>query len=176
MKGNVLRTKIISIVAVAAAIASAALTLLPWIDISRLGFPIRWNGLGKYIGKGGEDYGALLSGMVNGSPGWILLIASIAAAVMVVAATRVRWLGIIACGCGIAAFVTAVLCLVYPAILMGGTRHELGASGLVDRDFVNSGSLIAEVVATAVLVVCTALVALRGKAGRIESDVTQDAG
>ncbi len=158
-----LRTKVITIVAIVAAIASAALTFLPWIDLSHLGFPIRWNGLGIYDGEFADHYGALLSGMVNSAPGWIVLIASIAAAATLLAAARVRRLGLVACGCAVVAFVTAVVCAVYPALIVGGTKQELGASGLAARDFVNSGALIAEAVATAVLVVCTALAAFGTK-------------
>lgn len=165
-----LRNRVITIVAVVAAIASAALTLLSWIDLSRFGFPIRWNGLGMYVGEYGEQYGALLNGMVSGAPGWIVLIASIAAGAALLAASRVRRLGIVACGCAVIAFVTAVVCLVYPAILIGGTEHELGASGLADRDFVNSGALTAEVAATGVLVLCTAFLAARVKSRTPEAD------
>jgi hypothetical protein len=99
-----------------------------------------------------------------------VLIASIAAAAALLAASRVRRLGIVACGCAVVAFVTAVLCLVYPAILVGGTKHELGASGLADRDFVNSGALTAEAAATGVLVLCTAFVAARAKSLTSEAD------
>jgi hypothetical protein len=165
-----LRTKVITIVAIVAAIASAALTFLPWIDLSHLGFPIRWNGLGIYDGELADHYGALLSGMVNSAPGWIVLIASIASAATLLAAARVRRLGLVACGCAVVAFVTAALCAVYPALIVGGTKQELGASGLAARDFVNSGALIAEAAATAVLVVCTALVAARTKRVASEDD------
>lgn len=165
-----LRTKVITIVAIVAAITSAALTQLPWIDLSHLGFPIRWNGLGIYDGEDADHYGALLSGMVNSAPGWIVLVAALGAAAALLAAPRVRWLGLVACGCAAVAFVTAVLCWVYPALLVDGTKHEMGASGLADREFVNSGALLAEAAATAVLVVCTALVVFRTKSGVSEDD------
>ena len=152
-----LRTKVITTVAIVAAIASAALTLLPWIDLSHLGFPIRWNGLGIYDGEDADHYGALLSGMVNSTPGWVVLIAAIAAAAALLAASRARWLGFVACGCAAVAFVTSVLCWLYPALLVDGTKHEMGASGLADREFVNSSALMAEAAATAVLVIATAL-------------------
>ncbi len=158
-----MRTKAITVVAVVAAIVSAALTLLPWIDVSQLGLPIRWNGLGIYIGEHGEYYGSLLTGMVDGSPGWTVLIASILAAGALIAATRVRWLGLVACGCAVVAFVTAVLCLVYPALLAGGAKNELGISLVPDRQVLNSGALIAEAAATGVLVACTVLIAARAK-------------
>lgn len=159
-----LRTKVITAVAVAAAIASAALTLLPWIDISRLGLPIRWNGLGIYIGEYGENYGHLLAGMVNSVPGWIVLIASLAAGGAVLAAARVRGLGLVGCGCAVVAFVTAVLCLVHPAVLGGGAKNELGISLVPDRQVLNSGALIAEAAATGVLLICAALLVARRKA------------
>ncbi|OBB93941.1 hypothetical protein [Mycobacterium sp. 852002-40037_SCH5390672] len=152
------RTRVITIVALVAAIASAALTLLSWIDLSHLGFPIRWNGLGMYVGEDAEHYGPMLSGMVDGAPGWIVLIASIAAAGALLAASRVRRLGLVACGCAVVAFGTAVVCVANPAVLVGGTKYEMGASGLADRDFVNSGALVAEAAATGVLVICTALI------------------
>lgn len=155
-KGHVVRTKAITILAVAAAIASAALTFLPWIDISDLGMPIRWNGLGMYVGEHVDHY---VGGMVNSPPGWIVLIASIAAAGTLLGATRLRWLGFIACGCALVAFAAAALSLVYPALVVGGVKHELGVSELEDRDLLNSGALITEVATTAVLVVCTALIA-----------------
>lgn len=158
-----LRTKVITAVAVAAAIASAALTLLPWVDVSRLGLPIRWNGLGIYIGEDGEHYGHLLAGMVNSTPGRIVLIASIAAAATLLAAARVRRLGLVACGCAVVAFVTAVVCLVYPAVLAGDAKNELGISLVPDRQVLNSGALIAEAAATAVLVIATALAAFGTK-------------
>lgn len=162
-KGNMLRTKVITAVAVAAAIASAALTLLPWVDVSRLGLPIRWNGLGIYIGEDRETYGHLLAGMVNSVPGWIVLIASLAAAVAVIASARVRVLGFVGCGCAVVAFVTAAVCLVYPAVLGGDAKNEMGISLVPDRQVLNSGALIAEAAATAVLVACTALAAFRTK-------------
>lgn len=155
-----LRTKVITAVAVVAAIASAALTLLPWVDVTRLGLPIRWNGLGIYIGEDSEDYGHLLAGMVNSVPGWIVVVASLAAGGAVLASARVRVLGIIGCGC---AFVTAVVCLVYPAVLAGDAKNEMGISLVPDRQVLNSGSLMAEVAATGVLVICTALAAFRRK-------------
>jgi hypothetical protein len=162
-KGNMLRTKVITVVAVAAAIASAALTLLPWVDVSRLGLPIRWNGLGVYVGEDRRDYGHLLAGMVDSVPGWIVLIASLAAGGVVLAAPRVRVFGLVACGCAVVAFVTAVLCLVYPAVLAGDAKNEMGISLVPDRQMLNSGSLIAEAAATGVLVICTALVAFGAK-------------
>ncbi|OBH71253.1 hypothetical protein A5682_08940 [Mycobacterium mantenii] len=165
-----LRSKVITIVAVVAAIASAALTFLPWIDLSHLGFPIRWNGLGIYDGEDAEHYGPMLAGMVNSTPGWIVLIAAIAAAGALLAAWRVRRLGIVACGCAVVAFAVAVLCLAYPSVLVGGTKEELGASGLAARDFVNSSALIAEAVATGVLAICAVLVAVGTKSGASEAD------
>ncbi|OBI38562.1 hypothetical protein [Mycobacterium colombiense] len=165
-----LRSKVFTIAGVVAAIASAALTLLPWIDLSHLGFPIRWNGLGIYDGEDADHYGPLLSGMVNSTPGWIVLIAAIAAAATLLAGSRARWLGLAACGCAAVAFVTAVLCWLYPALLVDGTKHEMGASGLADREFVNSGALLAEAAATAVLVVCAALAAIRTKHVASEGD------
>lgn len=158
-----MRTKAITVVAVVAAIASAALTLLPWIDVSHLGLPIRWNGLGIYIGEHGEYYGSLLTNMVDSTPGWIVVIASLAAAGALLAATQVRWLGIVACGCAVVAFVTAVLCLAYPAVLVGDAKNELGISLVADRQVLNSGALIAEAGATGVLVVCTALIVVRAR-------------
>lgn len=162
--------KAITVVAVVAAIASAALTLLPWIDVSHLGLPIRWNGLGIYIGEHGEYYGSLLTGMVDSTPGWIVVIASIAAAGALLGATRLRWLGLVACGCGVVAFVTAVLCLVYPAVLAGGAKNELGISLVADREVLNTGALIAEAAATGVLVVCTALIVARARSGVRQAD------
>lgn len=58
-----MRAKAIEIVAVVAAVASATMTLLPWVDVSPLGLPLRWNGLGIFIGEHGEHYGAC-------SPAW----------------------------------------------------------------------------------------------------------
>ncbi|BCZ20942.1 hypothetical protein MYSE111917_22680 [Mycobacterium senriense] len=165
-----LRSKVFTIAGVVAAIASAALTLLPWIDLSHLGFPIRWNGLGIYDGEDADHYGALLSGMVNSTPGWIVLIAAIAAAATLLAAARARWLGLVTCGCAAVAFVTAVVCWLYPALLVDGTKHEMGASGLADREFVNSSALLAEAAVTAVLVICTALAAVRAKNVADEDD------
>lgn len=156
-----MRTKAITVVAVVAAIASAALTLLPWIDVSHLGLPIRWNGLGIYIGEHGEYYGSLLTDMVDSTPGWIVVIASLAAAGALLAATQVRWLAFGACGCAVVACVTAVLCLAYPAVLVGDAKNELGISLIADRQVLNSGALIAEAAVTGLLVVCTALIALR---------------
>lgn len=150
-------------IAVVAAIVCAALTFLPWIDVSRLGLPIRWNGLGIYVGEHGEHYGHVLTGMVDGTPGWIVLIASVAAASALLGAARVRALGLVACGCAVIAFVTSVLCLVYPAILAGDAKHELGITLVPDREVLNSGALMAEVGATGVLVVCTALAVARAK-------------
>ncbi len=160
-----MRTKAITGVAVAAAIASAALTLLPWIDVSHLGLPIRWNGLGIYTGEHGENYGPLLTDMVDSTPGWIVLIASLAAAGALLGAGRVRWLGIVGCGCAIVAFVAAVLCLVYPAVLAGDAKNELGISLVPDRQVLNSGALIAETAATGVLVVCAALIVAGARSG-----------
>jgi hypothetical protein len=158
LKGNTLRNKTISIVAVVAAIASAALTLLPWIDVGHLGLPIRWNGLGIYIGEHAAHYGPLLNGMVNSPPGWIVLIASIAAAGALLAATRVRWLDVVACGCAVVAFASAIVCLVYPAVLVGDAKRELGISEIPDRELLNSAALIIEAATTAVLLVGTALI------------------
>lgn len=160
-----LRTKAIIAVAVVAAIGSAALTLLPWIDVSRLGFPVRWNGLGMYIGEHGEQYGPMLTGMVNSAPGWIVLIASLAAAGTLLVVTRAPWLRLVACGCAFAAFASAATCLVYPALLVGDAKRELGISELPARELLNSGALTIETAATAVLVICTALVAA-GRKGR----------
>lgn len=160
LRGNVLRNKVVVAVGILVATASAVLTLLPWVDVTRLGVPMRWNGLGKYVGEYREHYGALLSGMVNSWPGWIVLIASIAAAGALVAATRARWLPVVACGCAIVAFATVVSVLVFPALLVGGIKHELGASGIPDRQFLNPGALIAEAVTTTVLVTCTLHIAL----------------
>jgi hypothetical protein len=161
----VLRTKAITAVAVVAAIASAALTLLPWIDVSHLGLPIRWNGLGIYIGEDGEHYGHLLTGMVNSLPGWIVLIASLAAGGALLAAARVRWLGVVGCGCAIVAFVAAISCLVYPAVLAGDAKNEMGISLVPNREVLNSGALMAETAATGVLLICAALIAAGAKSG-----------
>lgn len=158
-----MRAKPIDVVGVVAAIASAALTFLPWIDVSPLGLPIRWNGLGIYIGEHDEHYGRLLTGLVNGMPGWVVLIASIAAGGALLGASRVRVLGLVACGCAVIAFVSAVVCLVYPAALAGDAKHELGISLVPDREVLNSGVLIAEAVSTGVLVVCAALTVTRAK-------------
>ncbi|WP_231990647.1 hypothetical protein [Mycobacterium sp. 852002-30065_SCH5024008] len=151
---------------VVATIASAALTLLPWIDLSPLGLPIRWNGLGIYIGEHGEHYGGLFTGLVNSTPGWVVLIASIAAGGALLGASRVRVLGLVACGFAVVAFVSAVLCLVYPAVLAGDAKHELGISLVSDREVLNSRVLIAEAVSTGVLVVCAALTVARAKRRR----------
>ncbi|MEE2854226.1 MAG: hypothetical protein VX424_16435 [Actinomycetota bacterium] len=165
-----LRTKAITAVAVAAAIASAALTLLPWIDVSQLGLPIRWNGLGIYIGEHGEYYGSLLTDMVDSTPGWIVVITSLAAGGALLAATRARWLGIVACGCAVIAFVTVVLCLVYPSVLVGDAKNEMGISLVADRQVLNSGALIAEAAATGVLVACTALIVVRARSVARQAD------
>ncbi|MEB4208073.1 hypothetical protein [Mycobacterium sp. 94-17] len=146
-----------------AAIASAALTLLPWIDLNRLGLPFRWNGLGIYIGEHGEHYDDLLTGLVNSAPGWTVLVASLAAAGALLAATRVRGLDLVACGCAAVAFVSAVLCLVHPVVLAGDATREMGVSLGSEREVLNIGALIAEAAATGVLVVCTALVVARAK-------------
>ncbi|WP_232078369.1 hypothetical protein [Mycobacterium paraseoulense] len=148
---------------VVAAVASAALTLLPWIDMSPLGLPMRWNGLGIYIGEHGEHYGALFTDLVNGTPGWVVVIASLAAGGALLGASRVRVLGLVACGCAVVAFVSAALCLVYPAVLAGDAGHELGISLVPDREVLNSSALIAEAVSTGVLVVCTVLTVARAK-------------
>ncbi|OBH58420.1 hypothetical protein [Mycobacterium sp. E2479] len=160
-----MRNKAISVVAVVAAVASVAMTLMPWIDVSQLGLPIRWNGLGSYVGEHGEYYGSSLTDMVDGTPGWIVVIASLAAAGALLGAARVRRLGLVACGCAVVAFVTAVLCLVYPAILAGDAKNELGISLVPDRQVLNYGALIAEVAATGVLVVCAALIVVRTRSG-----------
>lgn len=158
-----MRAKATDIVAVVAAIASAAMTFLPWVDMSPLGLPIRWNGLGMYIGEHGEHYGGLLTGLVNGTPGWVVLIASIAAGGTLLGASRVRALGLVACGCAVIAFLSAVVCLVFPAVLPGDAKNELGMSLVPDREVLNSSALIAEAASTGVLVVCAALAAVRAK-------------
>ena len=76
-----------------------------------------------------------------------------------------RWLGLVACGCAVVAFVTAVLCLVYPAVLVGDAKNELGISLVADRQVLNAGALIAEAAVTGVLVVCTALIVARARNG-----------
>lgn len=152
-----MRSKAIVIVAVAAAIASAALTLLPWIDVSQLGLPIRWNGLGIYAGERAAHYGPVLDGMVNSLPGWIVLVASIAAAGALLAAPRVHRLDLVACGCAVLAFASAVTCLIYPALLVGDAKRELGISELPDRELLNSSALTIETATTAVLLIATAL-------------------
>ncbi len=106
-----MRARVIEVVGVVAAVASAGLTLVPWVDVGPLGLPIRWNGLGIYIGEHGEHYGGLFSGLINGTPGWVVLIASIAAGGALLAASRVRALGLVACACAVVAFGSAVLCL-----------------------------------------------------------------
>lgn len=164
-EGNMVRTKAITVVAVVAAIASAALTLLPWIDVSHLGLPIRWNGLGIYTGENGEYYGSVLKDMVDSTPGWIVLIASLAAAGALLGAARVRWLGIVACGCAIVAFIAAALCLVYPAVLAGDAKNELGISLVPDREVLSSGALTAETAATGVLMICAVLIVARARSG-----------
>lgn len=156
-----MRAKGIEIVAVVAAIASAAITLLPWVDLSPLGLPIRWNGLGIYMGEHGEHYGGLFTGLVNGTPGWVVLIASIAAGGALLGASRMRVLALVACGCAFIAFVSAVWCLVYPAVLAGDAKHELGISLVPDREVLNSWALIAEAASSGVLVVCAAITASR---------------
>ncbi|WP_244168201.1 hypothetical protein [Mycobacterium paraffinicum] len=152
-----MRVKAIDAVAVVAAIASAALTLSPWVDTSKLGLPIRWNGLGIYIGEYGQHYGGLFAGLVSGVPGWVVVIASIAAAGALLGASRVRLLGLVACGSAVVAFVSAVLCLAYPAMLAGDAKRELGIALIPDREVLNSRALIAEAAATGVLVVCAVL-------------------
>lgn len=158
-----MRARAIELVAVVAAIASAAMTFLPWVDTSPLGLPIRWNGLGIYIGEYGEHYGGLFTGLVNATPGWVVLIASIAAGGALLGARRVRVLGLVACGCAVIAFLSAALCLIYPAVLAGDAKHELGISLVPDRDVLNSSALIAEAASTGVLVVCAALTFARTK-------------
>src|SRR5690349_10158233 len=101
--------------------------------------------------------------MVDSTPGWIVVIASLGAAAALLAATQARWLGIVACGCAVVAFATAVLCLVYPAVLVGDAKNELGISLVADRQVLNSGALIAEAGATGVLAVCTALIVVRAR-------------
>ncbi|OBH06966.1 hypothetical protein A9X04_24365 [Mycobacterium sp. E3247] len=152
-----MRASAIDVVGVVAATASAALTLLPWVDVSPLGLPVRWDGLGIYIGEYGEHYGGLFSGLINGTPGWVLLIASIAAGGALLGASRVRVLGLVACGCAVVAFGSAVLCLVYPAVLAGDAKQELGISLVPDREVLNTSALVAEAVSTGVLVVCAVL-------------------
>ncbi|WP_231969101.1 MULTISPECIES: hypothetical protein [unclassified Mycobacterium] len=169
-RGAAVLTKPISAVAVVAAIAAAALTLLPWIDLDHLGLPLRWNGLGVYIGEHGEHYGAHLAGMANSAPGWTIVIASLAAAAAMVGATRVNVLGLVACGFAVVAFVTALLCLVRPGVLAGDTKHELGISELPDREVLNSAALVAEVAATGVLVVATSLAAMEARRVRAAAD------
>ncbi|BBY02174.1 hypothetical protein MSEO_26730 [Mycobacterium seoulense] len=169
-----MRAKAIDIVAVVAAIASAGLTLLPWIDVSPLGLPMRWNGLGIYIGEHGEHYGALFTGLVNGTPGWVVLIASIAAGGALLGASRVRVLGLVACGCAVVAFLSAVLCLVYPAVLAGDAKPELGISVVPDREVLNSWALIAEAASTGVLVVCAAITATRSTFRHPEKSMAEE--
>ncbi|OCB36833.1 hypothetical protein A5676_19690 [Mycobacterium malmoense] len=158
-----MRAKAIEIVAVVAAVASAAMTLLPWVDVSPLGLPLRWNGLGIFIGEHGEHYGGLFAGLVNGMPGWVVLIASIAAGAALLGASRMRVLGLVACGCAVVAFLSAVVCLAYPAVLAGDAKHELGISLVPDRQVLNSSALIAEAASTGVLVACAVLVATGAK-------------
>lgn len=158
-----MRAKPIEIVAVVAAAASAAMTLLPWVDVSPLGLPMRWNGLGIYIGEHGEHYGGLFAGLVNGTPGWVVLSASIAAGGAVLAASRVRMLGLVACGCAAIAFLSAIVCLAYPAVLAGDAKHELGVSLVPDREVLNSSALIAETASTGVLLACAVLIAARSQ-------------
>lgn len=146
-----MRNKTITIVAIVAAIASAALTLLPWIDVSHLGLPIRWNGLGIYVGERATHYSPVLNGMVNSLPGWIVLIASLVAGGALLAVSRVRWLDMVAFG-------SAVTCLVYPGVLVGDAKRELGISELPDRELLNAGAVTLETAATAVLLIATALV------------------
>lgn len=152
-------------VGVVAAVASAGLTLLPWIDVSHLGVPIRWNGLGFYIGDHRDHYGALLTGMVDSAPGWVVLIASISAAGALWAATRVQPLGLVACGCALIACGVAALSVLYPAVLVGDAKRELGIAGLPDRWLLNSTVLISEIATTAVLVVCAAFLTIRQRVG-----------
>ncbi|OBG99041.1 hypothetical protein A5697_14720 [Mycobacterium sp. E3251] len=168
-----MRTRVIDVVAVVAAIASAALTLLPWVDVSPLGLPIRWNGLGIYIGEHGDHYGGLFTGLVNGTPGWVVLIASIAAGGALLGASRVRVLGFVACGCAVVAFLSAVLCLAYPAVLAGDAKNELGISVVPDRQVLNSWALIAEAASTGVLVVCATLTVAKRKRAVSEPSTPQ---
>jgi hypothetical protein len=108
--------------------------------------------------------------MVDSTPGWLVVIASLAAGGALLAATRARWLGIVACGCAVIAFVTAVLCLAYPAVLVGDAKNEMGISLVADRQVLNSGALIAEAGATGALVVCTALIVARARSVVRQSD------
>jgi hypothetical protein len=70
----------------------------------------------------------------------------------------VRWLDVVACGCAVVAFASAILCLAYPAVLVGDAKHELGISELPDRELLNSAALIIEAATTAVLLIGTALI------------------
>lgn len=155
-----MRKKLVLALAVVIGIASAALTFLSWARFGTTG--LSWNAFGVYTGERDEYSGTVgppLGQFINTVPGWIVLVASIAATLALTAATRNRWLGLAAPVFALIAFVEVIACLVHPALFTGDLREFFGG-GDPEQAFVNSRILIAEASTTGILLICTVFLAI----------------
>ncbi|MHA7653388.1 hypothetical protein ACX9NE_16955 [Mycobacterium sp. ML4] len=117
-----------------------------------------------YAGENNEYFariGPPLGQLINTVPGWVVLIASLAATVAFATATRMRWLGLAAPIFALVAFVEVIACLIHPAFLIGDLKAFVSPAD-PDRAFLNTGVVIAEVATTGVLLICTSLIAISG--------------
>ncbi|MBP2455572.1 hypothetical protein [Mycolicibacterium lutetiense] len=154
-----MRRKVLIAVAIVAAGLSAALTFLPWVDLTDVGLPMRWTGLGTYVGDNADHYDAVWL-PTTALPGWIVLFTSVLAAAALASTTRLPWARFVALGFALIALTTTVTCLMFPALLVDTLQTELGAESLQSRLLVNIPVLTAQACLAGVLLLCTALTAL----------------
>ncbi len=144
------------------AIVTIGMTLLPWVDLSILGVPATWNGLGKTgdpavaaadLGPHAYGWWVVVAGVIAGIAALLLLLEG--AAERSIAAAGL-WF---AAACALAATAVPTITLISPSWLIGDFMHQIGAGeliGVAGRDFLNIPVVAAVIVALTLLAVLCA--------------------
>lgn len=143
--------------AVAAAIAAIALTFMAWIDLQDLGIPVAWNAYGQLAGGADEEVFATPSFITPF--GWFVAGGAVATVVLRVARRWLPVLGWVAVASAVVPLASIVVILVKPSLFVGDLLWYIGAADLSDRVIINTPVLIAEILATGLLLGVTATAA-----------------
>lgn len=143
--------------AVAAAIAAIALTFMAWIDLQDLGIPVAWNAYGQLAGGADEEVFATPSFITPF--GWFVAGGAVATVVLRVARRWLPVLGWVAVASAVVPLASIVVILVRPSLFVGDLLWYIGAADLSDRVIINTPVLIAEILATGLLLGVTATAA-----------------